>query len=139
MDSPERWVLLVKYCDVNGKQTVRVISPTKWNLGRLHALCLCREEPREFDPDRLDVIKIVDANKVQAPVDIALIEGVEGVKKCSRKACQKAIRLDRPYFSIDNQKPDPARSYCVSCGKRIIRFSPELDYEVINDPRRKRR
>lgn len=57
------------YCDAKGATTRRVVSPIRF-LGkdRFLALCLSREEPRQFYLDRCHNIRLAPAASILMPV-----------------------------------------------------------------------
>jgi len=49
MQQSDDWVVVFDYVDVKGSRTRRVASPIRFmGSDRFLALCLCREEPRQF-------------------------------------------------------------------------------------------
>ena len=50
MQDPDRWACRIIYQDRAGKRTTRLISPIRWTVEKrnLLALCISREEPRQF-------------------------------------------------------------------------------------------
>lgn len=69
MQQPDDLVIEFDYCDSKGKTTHRTVSPIRF-LGRdrFLALCLCREEPRQFYLDRCANVTLVAAADVLMPV-----------------------------------------------------------------------
>lgn len=59
------------YCDSKGQTTRRVVSPIRF-LGnkRFLALCLCREEPRQFYLERCENLQVRGAHEFLMPVAI---------------------------------------------------------------------
>ena len=69
MVCPENYVLELSYEDSKGRVTRRTISPIKYVCkDYILALCLCREEPRQFNLKRCKNISLKDANDVLMPV-----------------------------------------------------------------------
>lgn len=69
MLSPENLVLELNYTDSKGRITRRTISPIKYSgKDQILALCLCREEPRQFSLKRCSNISLKNANEVLMPV-----------------------------------------------------------------------
>lgn len=67
----DHFVIEMDYADASGKRTHRVISPIRRaGRNRLLALCLCREEPRQFQLDRCTNIRLLAADQVVMPVPI---------------------------------------------------------------------
>ena len=71
MRDSDRYVIEMDYADVNGNRTHRVVSPIRF-MGsyRFLGLCLCREQPRQFQLSRCKNIRLVDAEDVLMPVPI---------------------------------------------------------------------
>ncbi len=69
MSSPEDWALKLIYRDKNDHLTTRFVSPIRY-LGpeRFLALCLCREEPRQFYLNRCVSIQLVPACTLTMPM-----------------------------------------------------------------------
>ena len=65
MIAPDDWVIQLDYVDSKGVSSHRVVSPIRF-LGndRFLALCLTREEPRQFYLNRCTNISLVDAADV---------------------------------------------------------------------------
>ncbi len=69
MQDSDRFVVELDYCDSKGESTHRVISPIRFLPGnRLLALCLCREEPRQFHLNRCSNIKLRRAEQFVMPL-----------------------------------------------------------------------
>lgn len=69
MHQPERWVVVFEYQDAQGAHTQRVVSPIRFLASdRFLALCLCREEPRQFHLDRCRNIQLRQAAEYMMPV-----------------------------------------------------------------------
>ncbi len=68
MHDSDNYVLELDYRDAKGETTHRVISPIRF-LGqeRLLALCLCREEPRQFYLSRCSNIRLQRAEQYLMP------------------------------------------------------------------------
>ena len=69
----DKFVCRIKYRDKNDNETDRVISPIRFaNDQSKHvlALCLGREETRQFAVDRILSIELVKANEAQMPEEI---------------------------------------------------------------------
>ena len=64
-------VIEFDYCDAKGVATHRVVSPIRF-MGsyRFLGLCLCREQPRQFQLSRCKNIRLVPAENVLMPVPI---------------------------------------------------------------------
>lgn len=75
MQDPEHWVVALDYCDTQGRQTRRVISPIRFTgSGRFLALCLCREAPRQFYLERCDRVSLQPASDILMPVAVQSLE-----------------------------------------------------------------
>lgn len=69
MHQPERWVIAFEYLDAKGAHTQRVVSPIRFLASdRFLALCLCREEPRQFQLDRCRNLQLRQAAEYMMPV-----------------------------------------------------------------------
>ena len=69
MHQSDDLVVTFDYCDAHGVTTHRVVSPIRF-LGqhRFLALCLSREEPRQFDLDRCQDVRLARAVDFLMPV-----------------------------------------------------------------------
>lgn len=68
MHSPDQLAIELDYSDSKGNQTHRTVSPIRFvGRDRFLALCLVREEPRQFYLKRCENIKLVDAADVLMP------------------------------------------------------------------------
>ncbi len=64
-------VLVMSYADAKGAMSRRVVSPIRFVApNRFLALCLCREEPRQFQIDRCSNLQIAAAADFVMPVAI---------------------------------------------------------------------
>jgi predicted DNA-binding transcriptional regulator YafY len=69
LQNPDQWVVELDYVDSKGVSSRRVISPIRFlSSTRLLALCLCREEPRQFYLERCSNARLLDAAEVMMPV-----------------------------------------------------------------------
>ena len=65
----ESFVIEMTYLDAKGRRTRRVVSPIRYvGRDRLLALCLCREEPRQFYLSRCQDIQLLPASDVIMPM-----------------------------------------------------------------------
>ncbi|MCS7466730.1 hypothetical protein NZK35_08750 [Stieleria sp. ICT_E10.1] len=66
MRDPDRWICQIIYQDRTGKQTTRLISPIRWTAKKqnLLALCISREEPRQFTIAGIGSVELVKASDV---------------------------------------------------------------------------
>jgi len=71
MHDSDAWVIELDYVDSKGLRTRRVVSPIRF-LGRdrLLALCLCRQEPRQFSLNQCCNVRLIPAAEVMMPVEI---------------------------------------------------------------------
>ncbi len=68
MQSPDDLVVVLEYLDSKGVETRRVISPIRFlSSDRFLALCLCREEPRQFYLSRCRNIRLDRACNFMMP------------------------------------------------------------------------
>ena len=71
MANPDDFVIEMEYADSKGNVTQRTISPIRFvGSDRVLALCLCREEPRQFYLNRCNQIRLKRANEVLMPIEI---------------------------------------------------------------------
>ncbi len=69
MQAADDYVVSIDYVDSKGVVSRRVVSPIRFLPGnRFLALCLCREEPRQFYLDRCHNIKLCRAADFVMPV-----------------------------------------------------------------------
>ena len=69
MLAPDDYVLEMDYTDKSGAVTRRTVSPIRaLDKDRFLALCLCRQEPRQFYFERCRNPKLGDASDVLMPV-----------------------------------------------------------------------
>ncbi len=68
MACPDDWVIAMEYIDSKGVATERLVSPVRFlSSRRFLALCLFREEPRQFYLDRCTNVRLVKANEALMP------------------------------------------------------------------------
>lgn len=71
MHDSDEWVLKIAYRDKKGKVTQRFISPIRFaGRERMLALCLCRQEPRQFYLSRMDKVELAPASEVLMPMPL---------------------------------------------------------------------
>ena len=69
MNDPDGLVLIFEYFDKKGNHTRRVVSPIRFVTNkRFLGLCLCREEPRMFQLDRMNNVRLARAHEFLMPV-----------------------------------------------------------------------
>ena len=72
MQNPDDLVVEFVYRDAEGTCTTRVVSPIRFlSADRFLALCLCREEPRQFYLDRCSNVRLIKATDILMPVPMA--------------------------------------------------------------------
>ena len=71
MGNSDDFVVAIDYTDAQGEVSRRVVSPIRF-LGnrRFLALCLCREEPRQFYLKRCSNVQLLKASEVMMPMPI---------------------------------------------------------------------
>ncbi|MGV3484777.1 MAG: hypothetical protein ACO1RT_10195 [Planctomycetaceae bacterium] len=73
MADPDRLAIRIEYVDVDGMITRRPISPIRF-VGRdrdqVLALCLSREEPRNFIIEQVRFIEVINAASLLMPIEI---------------------------------------------------------------------
>lgn len=78
VESPDDWVLQIDYLDKKGITTRRVVSPIRIvGKDRMLALCLCREETRQFHLSQCSNITLLEASDVLMPVPMHVVESTE--------------------------------------------------------------
>ena len=69
MHQSDDLVLVMNYADAKGVQSRRVVSPIRFlSSNRFLALCLCREEPRQFYLERCSNAQVAAAADFVMPV-----------------------------------------------------------------------
>lgn len=72
MQQPDDLVIQLDYTDSKGVESRRVVSPIRFlSQDRFLALCLCREEPRQFYLDRCRNARLEPATDVLMPVPLS--------------------------------------------------------------------
>lgn len=72
MGNPDELVVEMQYADSKGNVTHRTISPIRFvGSDRVLALCICREEPRQFYLNRCDSVRLLRAEDVLMPIAMA--------------------------------------------------------------------
>jgi predicted DNA-binding transcriptional regulator YafY len=71
MQDADNYVIEMDYSDAKGNRTHRIVSPIRF-MGsyRFLGLCLCREQPRQFQLSRCKNIRLMPASEVLMPVTI---------------------------------------------------------------------
>ncbi len=76
MRQPDDLVVFFDYTDSKGMESRRVASPIRFlSQNRFLALCLCREEPRQFYLDRCRNVRLGLASDVLMPVPMLTSAG----------------------------------------------------------------
>lgn len=71
MNDSDQWVICCHYTDRKGVATTRIISPIRFvDDTRIVAICLCREEPRQFVLSRMKNVRLMPSSEVQMPMPI---------------------------------------------------------------------
>ena len=74
MQQPDDLVVLLDYTDSKGVESRRVVSPIRFlSKDRFLALCLCREEPRQFHLERCRNARLGLASDVMMPMPMFFI------------------------------------------------------------------
>lgn len=74
MADSDSWVVEFEYADSKGQRTRRTVSPIRFcGSDRFLALCLCREEPRQFHWQRCDGFRLIPAAEVIMPVPMQVL------------------------------------------------------------------
>ncbi|MEM9825509.1 MAG: hypothetical protein AAF958_02910 [Planctomycetota bacterium] len=71
MSHPDHFVVEMEYDDAKGNRTKRLVSPIRF-MGsyRFLGLCLCREQPRQFQLARCRNLRLIPAHEVAMPTPI---------------------------------------------------------------------
>ena len=71
MQDSDRYVIEMDYADAKGNRTHRFVSPIRF-MGsyRFLGLCLCREQPRQFQLSRCKNIRLVPACDILMPAPL---------------------------------------------------------------------
>jgi predicted DNA-binding transcriptional regulator YafY len=79
---PDDLVLVFDYCDSKGATTRRVVSPVRFLAAdRFLALCLSREEPRQFYLNRCQNMRLDWAANFVMPVALSETPTVEATRE----------------------------------------------------------
>lgn len=69
MQDSDNYLIEMDYADARGNQTHRIVSPIRFvGNDRFLGLCLCREEPRQFQLSRCEEVRLMPAAEVLMPV-----------------------------------------------------------------------
>lgn len=86
MRAQDDFVLKFVYCDRSGRKTRRVVSPVRFighgDSEQFSALCLCREEVRQFAMAKCSEPVLVRAWEVLMPVEIEYLKPEESKDGC---------------------------------------------------------
>ena len=70
MQDSDHWAIRMEYRDRKGAVTSRFVSPVRFLAAdRFLALCLCREEPRQFYVDRCEDVTLIPAEEILMPME----------------------------------------------------------------------
>lgn len=86
----DNFVIEMDYIDSKGAQTTRTVSPIRFvGKDRVLAMCLCREQPRQFYLDRCKNVRLIAAETVLMPMPIqeSVIAPVFGGASVSGALC----------------------------------------------------
>ena len=73
MQDSDQWAIRMDYRDRNDVVTSRFISPIRFLApDRFLALCLCREEPRQFYLERCEEVVLIPADEILMPMHFAI-------------------------------------------------------------------
>ena len=71
MICPDDFVVEMRYRDSRGNETRRIVSPIRFlSSGKFLGLCLCKEEPRQFNMERCFELAIRPAYDYVMPVPL---------------------------------------------------------------------
>ncbi len=71
---PDHYVIVLDYLDKYGRASRRVVSPIRFAAtNRFLALCLCREEPRTFQMERVTNVHLAPAHEFVMPVPMQVV------------------------------------------------------------------
>ena len=94
----ETYVVEMVYQDSKGRQTRRIVSPIRFVASdRFLALCLCREEPRQFYLSRCSDVRLIPAAEVIMPMPMeslcesASSESAVAVGTVALAACDSGV------------------------------------------------
>lgn len=74
MQAADDYVISLDYLDSKGVLSRRIVSPIRFLPGnRVLALCLCREEPRQFYLNRCHNVKLCRASDFVMPVPMFVV------------------------------------------------------------------
>ena len=73
MQDSDQWAIRMDYRDRNDVITSRFISPVRFLApNRFLALCLSREEPRQFYLERCEEVTLIPADEILMPMQLAV-------------------------------------------------------------------
>ena len=70
LEDPDRWAVRITYTRSDNKTTSRIVSPVRFYKANLQALCLGREQMRNFALSRIQSVELVDARDCLMPEPI---------------------------------------------------------------------
>lgn len=68
------WAIRLVYTDSANVTTRRMVSPVRWQSMSLQVLCLCRQEVRLLNEERIESVELVPAHEVLMPCEIEVLE-----------------------------------------------------------------
>ena len=69
-EDPDRWAIRITYNRSDNTTTSRIVSPVRYYKGNLQALCLGREQMRNFSLGRILSVELVAAHECLMPEPI---------------------------------------------------------------------
>lgn len=70
IEDPDRWAIRITYTRSDNKTTSRIVSPVRYYKANLQALCLGREQMRNFALSRILSVELIDARDCLMPEPI---------------------------------------------------------------------
>ena len=69
-EDPDRWAIRITYTCSDNKTTSRIVSPVRYYKANLQALCLGREQMRNFALSRIVSVELVSSHDCLMPEPI---------------------------------------------------------------------
>ena len=66
-EDPDHWAIRITYVRSDNTTTSRIVSPIRYYKGNLQALCLGREQMRNFSVDRIISVELVPSHDCLMP------------------------------------------------------------------------
>ena len=70
IEDPDRWAVRITYTRSDNTTTSRIVSPVRYYKANLQALCLGREQMRNFALGRILSVELIDARDCLMPEPI---------------------------------------------------------------------